>query len=125
MVDRPTGLPYEQSQVLEISLTIPSTADPEQLNLQELKAAIAHFVKVFKRVEHRREALLAGRMSSWHTITDGGDKDPRRKAYAREYESFTKSEDPFDYFMFQTLGLNFPAPERVHLTRRLLPPQLT
>ncbi len=123
MIDRPTGKPYQQSQVLKVNLTLPAEAEPKQVKTKELQEASEHFVKVFKQVEHRRKGLLAGKIPSKHSVGDGRASDPRREAYTRVYETFTKSQDPFDHFLFQILGLRFPKPEQVHLTPRLLPPQ--
>lgn len=123
LVDRPTGKPYRESQVLEISLTLPAQAQPKQVNTKELQEASKHFVKVFKQIEYNRKALLAGKIPSNQAVGDGTASDPRREAYTRDYETFKKSQNPFDYFLFQALGLEFPTADRVHLTPRLLPPQ--
>lgn len=123
LIDRPTGKPYQQSQVLEVSLNLPAQVQSKQINTKEIQEASEEFVKVFTQVEQHRKALLSGKVLSNQVIGDGKTSDPRREAYARDYEAFTNSQNPFDNFLFETLGLRFPKSEEVHLTRRLLPPQ--
>ena len=123
LIDKPTGKPYQQSQVLEISLTLPAQVQSKNINTKEIQEASKEFVKVFTQVEQHRKALLSGEVLSNQVIGDGDTSDPRREAYAMYYDTFTNSQNPFDNFLFQALELHFPKPEQVHLTRRLLPPQ--
>ncbi len=52
-------------------------------------------------------------MSSWHRVEDGGDNgNTRRKAYAKEYEFFTESENPFDHLKQKLLPTHSDTAEK-------------
>ncbi|MEM7552674.1 MAG: hypothetical protein AAF378_00975 [Cyanobacteria bacterium P01_A01_bin.84] len=98
-------------------------ADFFEIETKELQDAVKHFLEVFKLSEHHLQSLLSGKTEGKYAVGDGQASDPRREMYAEVYETFRKSQDPFDHILFQTLELNFPKPEQVHLTPHLLPPQ--